>query len=168
MTDYRTIGPIGTAARVVIGSLIVVAALALDPPRRGITWWEVVAVLVVLPAIAVGAAAVIDTGYRRRPEGATRTRAPWSAAQAQAAALVIVTVAAVGTALTFLTPMHPIAIYLFFGLSMLLAAVRGYPGCEMLALPNMVLRRSDAIWCPLYTPLDSAEQHAGRASARRW
>lgn len=33
-------------------------------------------VLVVLPAIAIGAAAAIDTGYQRRPDAATRTRAP--------------------------------------------------------------------------------------------
>ncbi len=161
MTNSRKIGPIGTTARVVIGLLIVALALALDFPRRGITWWEVVAVLVVLPATAIGAAALLNTAYRHRPaDVVAQTRSPWSAAQARAAALVIVTVAAVGTVLTFLTPIHPISIYLFFGLSMLLAAVRGYDGCEMLALPNVVLRRQDAIWCPLYTPFDTAEQRA--------
>jgi hypothetical protein len=44
---------------------------------------------------------------------------------------------------------------------MVLAAIRGYEGCEILALPNLVLRRTDAVWCPLYTPIDNAEQRPG-------
>jgi hypothetical protein len=55
---------------------------------------------------------------------------------------------------------------LFFGASMLLASALGYDGCEMLALPNMVLGRRDAIWCPLYTPLDRADD-SGQAQLRQ-
>jgi len=53
----------------------------------------------------------------------------------------------VGAALTFVSPVNGVALYVFFGLSMLLAALRGYDGCEILALPNLILRRQDAIWC---------------------
>ena len=45
---------------------------------------------------------------------------------------------------------------LFFGvLSMVLAALRGYAGCEMLALSNWLLHRSDQIACAIFTPIDS-------------
>ena len=63
-----------------------------------------------------------------------------------------------GAALTFVSPVNGVALYVFFGLSMLLAALRGYDGCEILALPNLILRRQDAIWCPLYTPIDADER----------
>jgi hypothetical protein len=142
----------------VVGLLIVVVAMLLDAPSRGITWWDVAAVLVVLPLIAAGAAAVVNALYQRRgPAAAARARSPWSAAQAGASAIIVGAVIALGTTLTFVTPVDRVAIFVFFGLSMVVAGVRGYDGCEVLALPNMVLRRKDAIWCPLYTPIDSAE-----------
>ncbi len=49
---------------------------------------------------------------------------------------------------------------------MVLAALRGYDGCEILALPNIMLRRADAIWCPLYSPIDSAEQLSDSTATR--
>jgi hypothetical protein len=53
---------------------------------------------------------------------------------------------------------------LFYGASMLLAAWRGYAGCEVLALSNWVLRRDDQVGCLLFSPIDSLES---RWSMRR-
>jgi hypothetical protein len=161
MTHARAIGPVGTGLRITFGLLIIAAALIFDYPSRGIGWWDVAGALIMLPLIAVGAAWLVNAAYRRKPAMARRARTPWSAAQAGAAAIVISAVVAVGTALTFVTPIDRIAIFLFFGASMLLAAVQGYDGCEILALPNTILRRSDAVWCPIYSPIDSAEQRPG-------
>ena len=158
MGRTRAIGPIGTGVRVVVGVLIATAALVFDYPSHGIGWWDAAGVLVVLPVIGIGAAQAVDLGYRRWPALVRRARTPWSGAQTVAAGIVIAVVLVLGTALTFLTPIDRIAIFLFFGLSMVLAAVRGYDGCEILALPNAVLRRRDAIWCPLYTPIDNTER----------
>jgi hypothetical protein len=47
---------------------------------------------------------------------------------------------------------------------MLLAAVRGYGGCEVLAFPAAITGRRDRIGCILYTPIDAAE---ARHRARR-
>jgi hypothetical protein len=54
----------------------------------------------------------------------------------------------------YLTPYYAPAIgftsdaaLLFYGASMLLAAARGYAGCEVLAISNAVLRRNDQIGC---------------------
>ncbi len=49
------------------------------------------------------------------------------------------------------------AVLIFYGLSMLLAAVRGYGGCESLAISNWLLRRNDQLGCLLFSPIDAAE-----------
>ena len=165
MRSARAIGPVGTGIRIAVGVMIVVAALRFDYPSRGISWWDAAAVLVALPLIAVGAAWAVNAVYRRWPATARRARAPWSAHQVGVAVIVIGAVVALGTALTYLTPVDRIAIFLFFGASMVLAAVRGYDGCEILALPNLVLRRTEAVWCPLYTPIDSAERRPNEPSS---
>jgi hypothetical protein len=148
-----------------VGVVIVAAALRFDYPSSGISWWDAAAVLLVLPLISVGAAWAVNAAYRRWPAAARRARAPWSAPQTGVAVIVIGAVVALGTALTYLTPVDRITIFLFFGASMVLAAIRGYDGCEILALPNLVLRRTDAVWCPLYTPIDSAERRPNEPSS---
>jgi hypothetical protein len=50
------------------------------------------------------------------------------------------------------------AALVFFGSSMLLAAGRGYAGCELLAVPNWLLRRDDQVGCVLFDPIDHAER----------
>jgi hypothetical protein len=40
---------------------------------------------------------------------------------------------------------------------MLLAALRGYAGCEVLAVPNWLLDRDDQIGCALFWPIDQRE-----------
>ncbi len=57
----------------------------------------------------------------------------------------------------------------FYGASMLLAAVRGYAGCEVLAVSNWLLGRDDQIGCLLFWPVDHAERrrtHAGMPASR--
>ena len=52
---------------------------------------------------------------------------------------------------------------LFAGASLLLAAARGYAGCEVLALSNWLLRRDDQVACTVLSSIDSAEaQSRGR------
>jgi hypothetical protein len=54
--------------------------------------------------------------------------------------------------------------FLFYGGSMLLAAVRGYAGCEILATSNWLTKRDDRIACPVFSPIDGAEARQRRAS----
>jgi hypothetical protein len=49
------------------------------------------------------------------------------------------------------------AALLFYGASMLVAAVRGDAGCEVLAVSNWLLRRDDQIGCAPFWPLDAVE-----------
>ena len=50
------------------------------------------------------------------------------------------------------------AVLLFYGVSMLLAALRGYAGCEALAISNWILKRDDQLGCLFFSPLDYAER----------
>lgn len=49
------------------------------------------------------------------------------------------------------------AALLFFGSSMLVAAYRGYAGCEVLAISNWLLRRDDQVGCVVFDPVDRLE-----------
>jgi hypothetical protein len=71
----------------------------------------------------------------------------------------------------YLTPYYAPAIgltsdaaLLFYGVSMLLAAARGYAGCEVLAISNTVLGRDDQIGCLVFGPIDQVE--SGRRNKR--
>jgi hypothetical protein len=54
------------------------------------------------------------------------------------------------------------AALVFYGASMLLAAVRGYAGCEILAISNWLLRRDDQVGCVIFSPVDAAERRRGQ------
>jgi hypothetical protein len=61
----------------------------------------------------------------------------------------------------------PVAALLFYGTSMLIAAVRGYGGCEVFALSNWAWRRDDQIACPVFHPVDVAERRATTRAGSR-
>lgn len=50
----------------------------------------------------------------------------------------------------------------FYGVSMLLAALRGYAGCEVLAISNWLLRRDDQVGCVVFAPVDHPEGYVGQ------
>ena len=156
----RRLGRVGTVTRVCIGLILAAAAVAVF----GLSWWDVVGATLVMPALAVGFAAVTNH-LIAGTDTASRARQPWSRSQIAAAATIVGATLAVGTALTFVSPIDGTAIYLFAGVSMILAAVLGFDGCEVLALPNLVLGRRDAIWCPLYSPIDRVERRVRRKEA---
>ena len=154
----REIGPIGTAARVVGG----LTAVALPIGLGGFGWWDAAAVLVALPLVATGAAVLIIAGYRRlAPDALVRHQAICSGP----ACWLIATVIGATVAIDVLTPASgEVALWVWLGGSMLVAAARGYGGCEVLAIPNLITGRRDQIGCILYTPIDRAE---ARRAARR-
>jgi hypothetical protein len=67
-------------------------------------------------------------------------------------------------ALVAVAQVIPVAILLFIGTTMLIQAGRGADGCELLEIPNMLLRRHDRLFCLPLTPIDAFE--AGRLQAR--
>jgi hypothetical protein len=53
------------------------------------------------------------------------------------------------------------AAMIFYGSTMLVAAGRGYAGCEVLAISNWMLGRDDQIGCLLFAPIDRAQGRLG-------
>jgi hypothetical protein len=157
--DRREIGPIGTAARLVGGLIAIGLPIALS----GFGWWDAAAALVALPLVTTGAAALITSAYRRlAPDALVRSGAICSGPACWLIAIVIG--AAVG--IDALTPVSgEVALWVWLGGSMLVAAARGFGGCEVLAIPNLITGRRDQIGCILYSPIDRAETR--RAARRR-
>jgi len=152
--NRRAIGWAGTAARIIVGALLVGIALQGELSGRGLSVRSLAFGLVGIPAFVLGGQWL---RARRMPRRIAATR-PWDFA------LNLGVVAAL-----YLTPWYapPLgftadaALY-FYGASMLLAAWRGFDGCEVLALSNWLLGREDHIGCAFFAPIDYLERRVGR------
>jgi hypothetical protein len=141
----RAIGLIGTLARVVLGLGLLY-----------LPWWDYGLQLHDVLLGLVGFPAVVLLGQWLRLR---RTAAPLRATGV-VGHLVCCGIAAV----LLLTPATADAADLFYGTSMLLAALRGYAGCEVLAVSNWLLRRDDQVGCAIFWPIDAVESRVvGRA-----
>lgn len=133
-----SIGPVGVAARIAVGLVFVATALWWRDPN----WADVVVGLVVLPAVAVG---LLGWRARRRPD---RLEATSPAAHCLNVVLFMP---------LFFIPATAGGTFLFYGVSMFVAAWRRSGGCEVTAIANAVLGRDDQVGCVLFGPLDAAE-----------
>jgi hypothetical protein len=148
---HRDIGPIGTAARLVLGlllgGLIVYGQLSSSGHLAPTTW---ALGLIGFPALVL---AWHFWRIRRNPARFSDT-----------SALSFVLSIALPLALYLTGWFVPFlwftsdATLIFLGSSLLLAALRGDAGCEFLALSNWLLRRSDQMACAVFSPIDSLEQ----------
>jgi hypothetical protein len=155
----REIGPIGTASRVLGGLL----AIALPIALIGFTWWDAAIALVALPLVAALAAVLVTAAMRRV---APRSLGARHAICSPAACGLILLVVLANAALVAPTPANGnVTIWVWLGASMLLAAARGYGGCEVLAISNLITGRRDQVGCFLYSPIDRWETARADRSA---
>ncbi|MGH2560844.1 MAG: hypothetical protein ACRDJH_17405 [Thermomicrobiales bacterium] len=142
----RAIGPVGTYARVAVGFAAIALAFV-----DGLEWWAIPLGLVGMPLIVTIGHAWLAREY---PAGMRELgmAGGWASFWIFLPLLII--------------PYTSDAAWLWMGGSMLLAAARGYAGCEILAVSNWLLRRDDAIGCLLFTPIDQAEARWQRAGTR--
>jgi hypothetical protein len=157
----RALGPIGTAARAIAGGALILVPIASD----GLALWDAFGAVIVLPALSVALDRLLAAGVTRLAEAtgrlasdATRT---WAV---HLSALVLIVASA--TALTFVTPVDAGAIWLFFGVSLVVVAVHGDAGCEALAIPNAVFGRRERTGCVAFAVVDAFEARSG-AQARQ-
>jgi hypothetical protein len=148
-TTRRRIGPIGTVVRIA-GGLGLLYLAGADGLSWDLEWYDPIIGLAVLPAImlAMGLAAL------RRKTGPLRLTGPmWTCLHC----VVIVALVA--------NPYTGGGAALFYGATMLIAAGRGQPGCEITVIPNVILRRDDQIGCPTLSLIDEAEARLRRAES---
>ena len=153
----RQIGTIGTVARVLIGFFMVLYGLTggrievmhsnvqtgFDPLSVGVG-------VVAFPAL------LLAWQWIRARTAKTRYEATGPLATTINIAVFIALV---------LTPLYAPhlsftsgAALIFYGASMLVAAARGYGGCEVLAISNWILRRDDQVGCLVLSPIDNYER----------
>ena len=146
---HRDIGPIGTVARVILGSILfgsVFYGHIIKGPFMPLPW---VIGLIIFPAI------FITWQYLR----ARRNPAKLEANGPIATIINVVIFFAFyftyiyAPSIDFMSD----AVLVFYGLSMLLAALRGYAGCEALAISNWLLKRDDQLGCLVFGSVDYTE-----------
>jgi hypothetical protein len=130
----RRIGPIGTVSRFLVGGAFVVAAASI-----GIRWLDLLVGLVV-----ANVAVIAVLWFRGRD--ASPLRATGSIGHCVNCGLIVLFFA-----------LLPVGALLFYGTAMVLAALAGSAGCEMLAVSNMVRVRDDEIGCALFGPVDALD-----------
>lgn len=152
----RAIGVWGTAVRILIG-VALVGSVLYGHATRG---WHSVAWLlglIVFPAVVLTA---LWWRSRRNPNP-LRATGPLGHAVNVAVLLALYLTWWYAPAVAVLSD----AALIFYGASMLLAAARGYAGCEVLAVSNALLRRDDQIGCAPFWPIDVAETRRTRRRA---
>jgi hypothetical protein len=158
----RPLRPIGTAARAIAGGALIVVPIA----SGGLTVWDAFAALIVLPALSVSLDRLLGVGVSRFAEGTRRVG--WDATRTWAVHVsALVLIVAIATALTFVTPIDAGAIWLFFGVSLVVTAVRGDAGCEALAIPNALFGRREQTGCLAFGIIDSLEARFGALPQQR-
>src|SRR5919108_5852770 len=146
----REIGPIGTAARLVGAGVAIALPTLLDEFSR----WDLLVGLVGLPLLATVAFEAVRAGYERYvPGGIASQRGTCSGAACWLIAIVLAALIPVAA----LTPVTGTSLWIWIGGSLVLAAVRGYGGCEILAFPNALSGRRDQVGCIVFTPIDELE-----------
>jgi peptidoglycan/LPS O-acetylase OafA/YrhL len=51
-----------------------------------------------------------------------------------------------------------LAVITFLGVSLVVAGVRAAPGCEVMAIPNLLFRKHTELACLIFSPLDNLER----------
>ena len=162
----RQIGTLGTVARVLIGFLMLLYGLTggrIEVMRgtlqTGFDPLSVAIGVVAFPAV------LLAWQWLRARSARTRYEATGPLATTINIAVFIALV---------LTPLYasPLsftsnAALIFYGGSMLLAAARGYGGCEVLAISNWILRRDDQIGCLVLSPIDDYERQLKSSQSGR-
>lgn len=147
----RRIGPLGSAARAVVGLALLADVVYghLAGPFRPGPW---VLGLAGLPAVSVAS----HWWYARRRPGRVEATGPLAHVVNVGGFFVLYLMPDVGPGLWAASD----AALVFYGASLVLAAVRGYAGCEVLAVSNWLLRRDDQVGCALFAPIDHLERGA--------
>jgi len=156
----RDIGPIGTAARMILGFIFfgsVFYGHLMKGPFRPLPW---VIGLLIFPAIFL----IWQSLRARRNPARLEARGPVATVLNVVIFFTFYFTFLYAPSIDFMSD----AVLIFYGLSMLLAALRGYGGCEALAISNWLLKRDDQIGCLVFAPIDYAEsKFTGRPRTRK-
>jgi hypothetical protein len=144
----RQIGIIGTTARVILGTWLAGSVLyghMVIGPVRPLPW---IIGLVIFPAI------FLTWKWVRARHNPTKLKANGPIASVINIIIFFYFLLWTPSSISFMRD----AVLVFYGISMLVAAIRGYAGCESLAISNWILKRDDQLGCLFFSPIDFAER----------
>ena len=137
----RALGPIGTIVRLGLG-VFVGFAFYQHWSAGMLQWYTPVLGLVVFPAITI----LVVLAWQRVRRTPINGNGPWGVIINHAIIFGLVAL-----------PFTSLAAGLFYSGSALLAVVRDYKGCEVVAVSNMLLQRHDEVRCFMFTPADALD-----------
>jgi len=146
---HRDIGPIGTVARVILGSIFfgsVFYGHMIKGPFMPLPW---VIGLIIFPAIFI----TWQYLHARRNPAKLEANGPIATIINVVIFFAFYFTYIYAPSIDFMSD----AVLVFYGLSMLLAALLGYAGCEALAISNWLLKRDDQLGCLVFGPVDYIE-----------
>jgi hypothetical protein len=144
----RQIGIIGTTARVIIGIWLAGSVLyghIVLGPFRPLPW---IIGLVIFPVI------FLTWQWARARHNPSKLKANGPIASTINIIIFFYFLLWMPSSISFMSD----GVVIFYGISMLIAAIRGYAGCESLAISNWLLKRDDQLGCLVFTPIDFAER----------
>jgi len=144
----RQIGIIGTTARVILGTWLVGNALyghVARGPFRPLPW---ILGLLIIPAI------FLTLQWARARRNPAKFRANGPIASTINVIIFFYFWLFAPSSISFMSD----AVVIFYGVAMLIAAIRGYAGCESLAISNWLLKRDDQLGCLVFSPIDFVER----------
>ncbi len=156
-TRHRAIGPLGTAARIGVGGLLL-GSVTWGHARGGVDLGAWLIGLAVLPGLTI---ALVRRRAARRPDRLDWLTGPLGHPVTAAAFLTLYATTWYAPSIDVLSD----AVLVFAGTTMLVAARRGDAGCELLAVSNWVLRRNDRVGCILFEPVDRIEGRVTKSPA---
>lgn len=144
----RQIGIFGTTARVILGTWLVGSAFyghLVRGPFEPLPW---ILGLLIIPAI------FLTWQWARARRNPAKLRAHGPIASTINVAIFFYFWLLAPSSISFMSD----AVVIFYGVAMLVAAIRGYAGCESLAISNWILKRDDQLGCLVFSPIDIAER----------
>jgi hypothetical protein len=138
----RRMGPLATGLRVTVAVGLLYLTGGADGLSWGVEWHDVGGGLVALPALTVLG------GLAARRYAAKPIRFTGPAGHALNCVVIVALLA---------NPYTGGAATLFYATTILVAAWRGQPGCEITVIPNWILSRDDQVGCPVFAPIDALE-----------
>jgi hypothetical protein len=155
-TTGRQIGPIGTIARLVIGPILIAFGVLggqviwIDGQLRSqFHLLPFILGVIVFPALLLG----LQWLRIRVAPARFQATGPVGSVLNILIFLALISTPVYAPQIAFLG----YGAFVFYGASLLVAALRGYAGCEVLAISNWILRRDDQVGCLVLGPLDYAE-----------
>ena len=70
--------------------------------------------------------------------------------------LLVIWIAVLGH-LPGIPPPLILAVFLYFGISLIISAIVRYGGCEVVTIPGLILRRRYNVACIMFSPIDWLE-----------